>query len=303
MKATAALDLVKAAIVNWNEDRVPQHAAALSYYTIFSIAPLLIIIIALVGMVFGRQAIESQIVAQVRNLIGQDGAAMVQSMVENASKPASGIVASVLGLIALLGGSLGVFGQLKASLNSIWHVPARRSKGFIRDAINVLRQQLVSFAMILVIGFLLLVSLVLSAILSALTSYFGERLGESVALAASAWEVVNFVLSLTISALLFAAIYKILPDVRIRWKDVGIGATITAFLFTVGKSLIGLYLGRSSITSTYGAAGALVILLVWVNYSAQIFFLGAELTQVYTRQYGSRAAGTKPENQDVRQGH
>lgn len=279
------IGLLKQTFVEWQEDKASRLAAALSYYTAFSLAPLLIIVIAIVALVFGQDAAQGEIVAQLKGLVGKEGAQAIQTMIENSRKPAEGTIATIISVAILLFGATNVFTQLQESLNTIWEVapkPGRGVKGIIKDRFP-------SFAMVLGIGFLLLVSLVVSAALSALNSY----LGHLVPSLNFVWPAVNFIFSFCVVTLLFAMIYRVLPDAKIAWSDVWIGAAITSVLFTIGKSLIGLYLGNSSVGSTYGAAGSFVVLLLWVNYSAQILLFGAEFTQVYANKYGSRIVPTK----------
>jgi len=271
---------IKDTVVQWIEDQPFQLAASLSYYTLFSLAPLLVIIIAIAGFAFGRQAAQNQIVETIQDTIGQEGAQAIQALIQNASnKPTTGIISTVLGLVALIFGAGGVFGQLQSSLDTIWGVVPKAGLGIW----GLARQRLMSFAMILAIGFLLLVSLAVSALLSGLTQYMGAALGGTVLLAHAAEILLSFVF---ITAL-FAMIYKILPDARIQWRDVWVGAALTSFLFAIGKFLIGFYLGSSSVTSTYGAAGSIILVLLWVYYSSLIFFLGAEFTQTYATHYGA----------------
>lgn len=280
MKLKTITKLIKDTFTEWNEDKVPLWAAALAYYTIFSLAPLLLIVISIAGFFFGDEAARGQIVGQIQGLIGRDGAEAVQGMIQNASRPGSGgTIATVVGIVTLLFGASGVFGQLQDALNTIWEVkpkPGQNVRSFVQS-------RFLSFAMVLVIGFLLLVSLVLSAVLSGISSFFGRMVPDFVVVG----QVLNFALSFGVITLLFASIYKFLPDVRMPWKDLWVGAATTALLFTIGKFLIGLYLGSSSVASTYGAAGSLVVLLLWVFYSAQILLLGAEFTQVYARHRGN----------------
>jgi membrane protein len=280
MAARDILGLLKEAFKEWNEDNAPRLGAALSYYTVFSIAPLLLISIAVAGVVFGHDAAQGGIVAQIRQLIGPIAAESVQAMIENARQPGQGVLATVFGTVTLLFGAGGAFNELRAALDIIWEIPPRKGGGLKA----LLRERLAAFAMVLVVGFLLLVSLVLSAVLSAL-EVKGTFPGSIVVL-----QVLNNGVSLAVITVLFALIFKYLPDAHppVGWKDIWIGALITAALFTLGKFAIGLYLGRSSVASAYGAAGSLVLLLIWVYYSAQILFYGAELTQVYARRHGSR---------------
>jgi len=279
VKLKTVVSLLKETFTEWQEDKAPTLAAALAYYTVFSLAPLLIIVIAIVGLVFGADAAQGQIVGQLQSLIGKDGAQTVQDLIVKSSHPNSGIVATVIGVATLLWGASNVFTNLKEALNTIWNVkptPGRGVWGFLQDRV-------LSFAMILSIGFLLLVSLVISALLAAVSYWLNGLLHVPVGI----WQIVDFGISFGVVTLLFALIYKLLPDVNLAWNDVWIGAAITSVLFTIGKSLIGIYLGSSGIASTYGAAGSFVIVLLWINYSAQILFLGAEFTQVWANRYGS----------------
>ncbi|WP_346290063.1 YihY/virulence factor BrkB family protein [Sphaerothrix gracilis] len=274
--------LLKETFKEWQEDDASRLAAALAYYTVFSLAPLLILVIAIAGMVFDASAAREQIVNQIQGLVGADGASVIETAIENANRPGSnsGLIATLISLGILLFGASGVFVQLQASLNQVWNVKAKPTEGLM----NLIRKRFLSFAMILVIGFLLLVSLVLSAALSALSAFLNSWIGNLSWL----WQLINIALSIGVITLLFAMIFKYLPDVKVTWRDVTTGALITAILFTLGKFLIGLYLGNSSFGSTYGAAGSIVILLAWIYYSAQILFFGAEFTQVYARRYGSQ---------------
>ena len=273
--------LLKQTYADWSEDRAARLAAALAYYTTFSIAPLLVVLIGIAGLVFGTEAVRGQLDDQIRGLLGADAAKAVQDMVQSAStNEASGIVATGFSLVALVLGATGVFSELQDSLNTIWDVqpkPGRGWRGLISDRI-------LSFGMVLAIAFLLTVSLVVSATIAGI----GEFVGGFVGALQPVWHLLDAVVSIGILTLLFAAIFKLLPDVEIAWRDVWIGAVATSVLFTVGKLLLGLYLGRSATVSVYGAAGSLVVLLIWVYYSAQILFFGAELTQVYANQYGTR---------------
>jgi membrane protein len=273
--------LLKETFQEWSEDNASRLAASLAYYTVFSLAPLLIIVIAIAGAFFGEEAARGQLEAQLQGLVGPDGASLIQTTIDNANQPGSGsgAIASLISLGVLIFGASGVFAELQDSLNAIWDVkpkPENAVSGFVR-------KRLLSFAMVLTIGFLLLVSLVISAGLAAVTNLMSSLLPFDFL-----WQILNFVISFGVITVLFALIYRYLPDVRISWNDVLTGAVITSLLFTIGKSLIGLYLGNSSFSSTYGAAGSLVVILAWVYYSAQILFLGAEFTQVYARRYGTK---------------
>jgi membrane protein len=270
---------------DWLEDNAPRLAASLALYTLMSIAPLLIFAVSVAGLVFGEEAARGQIAGQLAGLLGEKGAVAVQAILANAKTPSSGVVGTVVGLALALFGASGVFGELQGTLNTIWDVesrPGRGVRGFVRD-------RFFSFTLVLGVAFLLLVSLVLSAALSAVGAYFSQTLPGGTTL----WQVLNFLISLGVTSLLFALIYKVVPDVTIQWRDVWVGAIATALLFALGKLAIGLYVGRSSVASPFGAAGSVVALVVWVYYSAQILFFGAEFTQVYARRRGARIEPTK----------
>jgi membrane protein len=266
----------------WSGDRALTHGAALAYYTLFSLAPLLVLVIAIAGLAFGRAAAQGEIVTQMAGLVGEDGARMLEGMIVRASQPASGAIATVVSLATMFFGASGVVGQLQGSLNQIWEAPPPApTSSAVRHA---LQRRALALGMILGVGFLLLVSLVLSAALSALRDLVAQHLP----IAAEVIPPLNFAFSFLVITALFAMIYKVLPDVRLEWRDVWIGSAVTALLFSIGKSLIGLYLGRAGVTSVYGAAGSLVLVLLWIYYSAQLLFVGAEFTEVYARMYGSR---------------
>ena len=274
--------LLKQTYAEWGEDDAAQLAASLAYYTIFSLAPLLVVAIAVAGLVFGREAVQGEIVRQIDGVVGPDGARAIQDLIVNASQPTESVLASLVGFLALLFGASGVVGQLKAALNRIWEVPAK-SAGFL----GVVRERLTSFALVLGIGFVLLVSLAINAALTAAGTY----LGASVFGDESVWLSLNVIVTFGVEAALFALMFKLLPDTDVRWAEVWIGAAVTALLFEVGKLLVGIYLGRAGIGSAYGAAGSLIVVLVWVYYSAQILFFGAEFTQVYARHRPRRGGG------------
>ncbi len=277
-----AWTLARQAIKAWNDDYAPSMGAALSYYTLFSLAPLLLIAIAVAGLVFGEDAARGQIVGALGGLIGPDGAAAVQDLLVNARTPATNIVASLVSVLTLLVGATSVFGELQSALDRIWRAPAQTER---RGVLALLRGRLLSFGLVMSIGFLLLVSLTFSAAVAALGTW-GAQLFPG-------WEVVlqllNSLVAFAMTGVMFAAIYRVLPSVRIPWRDVWTGAWITALLFTAGKFAIGLYIGKAGVTSPFGAAGSLVVLLVWVYYSAQIFLLGAEFTWVYAQHDASRS--------------
>ncbi len=271
--------LVRTSFKEWSEDKASRLAAAMAYYTIFSIAPLLIITLAIAGWFFDKTAARDQLIAQFSGLIGQEGAEIIQTMLESASKPADGLIASIIGIIMLFVGASGVFNAMQDALNTIWEVTPKPKRGFL----GIIKDRTLSFSMVLVIGFLLLVLLVISTLLSALTNYFtGTPETTSIVI-----QALNFIVSFAVITIMFALIFKMVPDVEIAWRNVWVGAVVTSLLFSIGKFAIGAYLGNSSVTSAYGAAGSLVVILVWVYYSAQILFLGAEFTQVYTNMYST----------------
>lgn len=273
----AVPSLILEAYYEMLDDKVLKMAAALSYYTAFSLGPLLIIIIAIAGFVFGQEAARGQIFNEMKNLVGPDGAGMIETIIKGAADKTTGIFATALSIILLIIGSIGVFLELQESLNIIWGVelkPGRGVWGFIK-------YRLVSFSMVVATGFLLMISLVINSAILIFNSYMGEKFPTLIPLAF----LLNNAASLIVITLLFAIIYKILPSVNISWRYVWFGAFLTSVLFSIGKFLIGLYLGSSTFTSTYGAAASLVILFVWIYYSGLILFFGAELTQVYRKRY------------------
>jgi membrane protein len=270
--------LLSATVNDWYEDRAQRIGAALAYYTIFALTPGLIFLIAVAGLFFGGNA-EVQIVGQIRELIGEQGAKAIESMLRSTRSEPLGLSGTLLTLIPLAFGLWGVFGELQDGLNTIWGVTPRPGRGVV----DIIKARFLSFTLVVGIGFLLLVSLALSAWLVAVGTYFGQLLPAP----AAALEALNLVISFAVITALFAMTFKLLPDVHIAWRDVWLGAAVTSLLFTIGKFLIGLYLGRSSIASAYGAAGSLVIIVVWVYYSAQILLLGAEFTKVYVKRRGS----------------
>ena len=278
--------LIKASVGSWRKDYAASMGAALAYYTLFSIAPVLIIVIAVAGFFLGPEAARGEIVTQLQGLLGEDGAAAVQGLLESASEPEEGLLATIISIFLLLLGATTVFAELQSDLDRIWRAETKPISGLW----SFLRARILSFGMILALAFLLLVSLVLSAALSALGKWWGGWFeGWAVLL-----EALNFAVSFAITTGLFALIYKFLPRAEIAWHDVWIGAAVTALLFAVGKFLIGLYIGRSGIASGFGAAGSFVVLLIWVYYSTQIFLLGAEFTWVYAHERGSRRGRDRP---------
>jgi membrane protein len=274
------LGLLKSTYLEWSNDNVPRMGAALAYYTIFSLAPLLIIATAVAGLVFGMQAAQGEITAQIEGFLGRDGARTIEALIQSAYRPAHSAIASAIAIAALFLGASGIFSEMEEALNSIWHT-AREPKRPIRQ---IFKTRLLSIGMVLGIGFLLLVSLLLSAVLAGLSKYAGEFL-----------KVPEFVLhagdllsSLLFMTALFAMIFKLLPSVQIHWNDVWVGAALTSLLFTAGKFGIGFYVGKSVSASAYGAAGSLVVVVAWIYYSALLLYFGAEFTRLYANRFGSQ---------------
>lgn len=272
--------LLNETVKDWVEDRALRLSAALAYYSVFSIAPLLVIAIGVAGLVFGEEAVRGELAQQLKAYVGPQAAEAVQSMVQSAAKPTQGWISTITGFVVLMLGASGVFGQLKDALNTIWEVRARGGEGFK----GFIRARMMTFGMVLCIGFLLLTSLLLSTAIAALNDYLEKMLH----IPGFVWTSVSFVISLAIVTVLFALIFKVLPDARIQWRHVWIGAFVTAVLFELGKFGLGIYLGRESTASTYGAAASVVLLLLWVYYTSCILFFGAEFTQVYARSQGDK---------------
>jgi membrane protein len=265
--------IILAAANAWIDDYAPSMGAALSYYTLFSLAPLLVLIIAIAGMVFGQEAAQGAIVAQLQSIMGKEGATAVQGLLQAAREPSTGIVASIVGGFLLLLGATAIFAELQTDLDRIWRVPAKEKPSGLW---GWLRSRVLSFGLVLGLAFMLMISLVVSAALAATSEWLGGGTAESVLA-----NGLNFIASFALFTVLFAMIYKLMPTAKISWHDVWMGGAVTALLFNVGKSLIGLYLAKSSVDSGFGAAGSFVILVAWFYYSAQIFLFGAEYTWVY----------------------
>ncbi|HEY2561555.1 MAG TPA: YihY/virulence factor BrkB family protein [Caldimonas sp.] len=279
--------LVTGSVSAWLDDYAPSMGAALSYYTVFSLAPLLLIVVSVAGLAFGEEAVRGELFAQLQGLMGHDAAQAVQGLLASASKPSHGVLGTIVGIGIVLFGATTVFAELQDDLDRIWRAPARQRGGLW----SLLRARLLSFGMILGLAFLLMVSLVLGAVISALGKWWGPMFGGWVVLA----QGVNIVVGFGLTTVVFAMIYKMMPRARVQWHDVWLGAIVTALLFTIGKFLIGLYIGKSGIASGFGAAASLVIVFLWVYYSAQIFLLGAEFTWVYARTLGSMRDVASPE--------
>ncbi|HYF21024.1 MAG TPA: YihY/virulence factor BrkB family protein [Ramlibacter sp.] len=281
------LRLLLQAVKSWSNDYAPSMGAAISYYTVFSLAPLLVIVIAIAGAAFGREAVQGLISDQLAGLVGAQGAEMVEGLIAAASDTDRGLVAGLISIGVLLVGATTVFAELQSALDRIWKVPESAKPAGI---LGMLRARLLSFGLILAVAFLLMVSLAVSAVLAAFGSWAGGLM--------PGWEtllhLLNTLLSLAILTVLFAMIFKLMPSTPVSWRDVWTGALVTAALFEVGKLLIGLYIGKSGMTETFQAAGSLVVLLAWVYYAAQIFLLGAEFTKAYADAHGSLSGPRKP---------
>jgi membrane protein len=281
--------LLKDTVLSFIDDEALSRGAAIAFYTVTSIAPVLLIVIAIAGLAFGRDAAQNAITAQLSGLMGQQTAEVLQSAVASAAGKSSGIVATIVGIITLFATASGVFGEMQSALNAIWKAHPTGT-----TVSRLVRARAASLGLVAALGFLLMVSLVVSAALTA----FGNQINSILPFGRLLLSALNFLVSLLLISVLFAAIYKVLPDRHLEWRDVAVGAVVTAVLFTIGKSLIGLYIGSSAVASSYGAAGALIVLLLWVYYSAQIFLLGAEFTKAYANRHGSkqedpvRTAGT-----------
>ncbi|MBM4067660.1 MAG: YihY/virulence factor BrkB family protein [Planctomycetes bacterium] len=279
MKWTGFLELTKETLREWYHDNTCQLGAALAYYSVFSLAPLLLIAIAIAGAVFGDEAARGHVSSEISNAVGPRVADAIQAILQQSSETGSGMVATILSVVVLLISATALFSQLQQALNFVWGVKTRSGRGWWLT----IKDRFWSFAVVLGVGLLLLVSLVVSTALSALTTFLtpADLPGEIYL-----WKAIDWLISFGFITLLFAMVYKLLPDVEMAWRDVWVGAAATAALFSIGKFLIGLYLTHSSWISAYGAAGSLVVVLIWVYYSSQIFLLGAEFTQVYARTYG-----------------
>jgi membrane protein len=284
MSAKQAISLLKETYTKWSDRQAPRLGASVAFYSILSFAPLLVLITAVIAFVFGHESAQGALINEARELIGERGADTVQTLLKNAQKPASGVFASLVAFVTLLFGASGVFSELQDALNLMWDVKTQTGSGFR----GMIRQRLFSFGMVLSVGFLLLVLLILSAGLA----YIGRSFGQLVTMPPFILQTINFVVSFAVIAGLFGLMLKYVPAVKILWTDVLVGAVGTALLFTIGKQLLGLYLGKASVASTYGAAGSLVAVVVWIYYSAQIFFFGAEFTHVYAE---ARRVGNQPE--------
>jgi membrane protein len=277
-------NLLKLSYEGWKKDQASRLSAALAYYTIFSLAPMLVIVIAITGLIWEAGAVRGQILHQIQGLVGAQGAQFIDNLISRTGTPGKDVLATIIGIITLLVGALGVFNELHNSLNTIWDVKEEKAKNFLQGLKMMVIDRLLSFTMILGIGFLLMVSLVISAGLTAVQNRIGNLLPFSDVIL----QLLNLAISIAVITILFAMMFKFLPDAEIAWGDVWLGAFFTAVLFSIGKTVIGVYLGSSSVASAFGAAGSLIVLLLWIYYSAQILFFGAEFTQAYANQLGSK---------------
>lgn len=282
-KLKGIIALFKETFTQWLEHKAPRLAAALAYYMVFSLAPLLIIAIAIAGAIFGKDAASGEIVSQISGFVGQDAASVIEKAISNASQPDLSNIASLISVAVLFFGASGVFAQLQDALNTIWGVQPRPGR-VVRQFIS---KRILSFAMVVGLGFFVILSLLLTAAIAALSQL------ELLPGFPSLWKFLSLAVSFGLVTLFFALIFKFLPDAKVAWSDVWMGAIMTSILFTMGRSLLGWYLGQTSFASTYGAAGSLIVLLAWIYYSAQILFLGAEFTEVYARKYGSHITPTR----------
>jgi len=269
----------------WSNDKGGRLGAALSYYTVFSLAPLLLVVLSIAGLAFGRQAAEGSLFGQLAGLVGPDAAQLIQAAVAKAHHTKGGVLGTVIGVVVLLAGATGVVIELQGAINTVWKVEPKPHRGIW----GVVRTRLLSVAMILSLGFLLLVSLVVSAALTAMSGWLRGVVGD---IAIVSW-FIDAAVALAVISTLIALIYKILPDAEVAWRDVWVGAIATAVLFMIGKYLIGLYVGKASVGSAFGAAGSMAVLLVWIYYSAQIVLLGAEFTRVYANRMGAKVRPSK----------
>lgn len=278
--------MARSAVEGWIDDRASSMGAALAYYTFFSMAPLLLIVISVAGLLLGREAAQGRLMDELSGLVGQKAAESIQTLMASASEPSDNWWGTLIGLAVMVVGATTVFAELQDSLDRIWQAPQRATGGGLW---GMLRARVLSFGLILGLAFLLMVSLVFGALITAMGRWWSDTLGDWIWLA----QMLNLGLGFVITTTIFALIYKLMPRANVEWKDVWVGAVVTAVLFGVGKALIGLYLGASGVASAYGAAGSLVLVLLWVYYSAQAFLLGAEFTWVYANARGSRSAARR----------
>jgi membrane protein len=280
LKDSAVFQLLKDTASGWDEDNVARLAASLAYYTLLSIAPLIILAVAVAGLAFGENAAREHISGELAGVVGAGAAGAIQSIAQNAHAPGTGVISVVVGIVVLLFGASGVFGELQSALNTVWEVAPKPGRGIW----GLVKDRFFSFTLVVGVAFLLLVSLIASAALT----WLGQVFESSLPGGAFVWQMLNFIISLAVVTALFALIFKTLPDVHIKWRDVWVGAAVTAGLFTLGKFGLGIYLGSAGVSSAYGAAGSIVALVIWVFYSSQVLLIGAEFTEAYARRYGSK---------------
>jgi len=284
VRARQIAALFRESLSEWNQDNVPRLGAALAFYTLLSLAPMLIVIVAIAALVYGKQAVTGELAWQIQGLVGRDAARSIQAIIQGAYKPGVGLLASSLSVLTLIFGASSVVVELRDDLNLIWHSPTPPARTRLARVIRLAKDRFYSFALVIGAGLVLLILLVLSVWASAV----GKLFGADAAIPEPLLHLATFGVSFLVVTFLFGAIYKILPDAALAWRDVIVGASVTSLVFSIGKQVIGLYLGKASFNS-YGAAGSVVVLLVWVYYSAQLFFLGAEFTKVYAKTFGSRS--------------
>jgi membrane protein len=287
-----ALGLLKRIATEWSTDNAPSWSASVAFYTLLSLAPLLILTVAIAGLVYDKRVAQGQLVLGLRDLLGPEIGPAIQVLLTSPRKPVTSLIATVFGIVTLFFGASAVLTELRNALNAIWHVPVNRNRTHFANLLRLAKERVYSFVMILGLGVLLLVSLVLNTWLAALETFFGWRMFAS----GYFLHLTAFLISCLVITFVFSAVYKLIPNVRLNWSDVAVGGVVTSLLFIVGKQLIALYMGRINLGSAYGAAGSLIIVLMWVYYSAQVFFFGAEFTKVYAETFGSQKSTADSQN-------
>jgi membrane protein len=287
-----AFGLLKRIAREWSADNAPRWSASVAFYTLLSLAPLLVLTVAIAGLVYSKRVAQGQLVLGLKDLVGSDVSPAIQILLTSPHKPVSGLLAAVFGIVTLFFGASAVLTELRDALNAIWHVPVNRNCTRFANLLRLAKERAYSFVMILGLGILLLVSLVLNTWLAAIETFFGWRMFASGYLL----HLTAFLISCLVITFVFAAIYKLIPKVSLNWSDVAVGGVVTSVLFIIGKQLIAFYLGRTNLWSAYGAAGSLMVVLVWVYYSAQVFFFGAEFTKVYAETFGSQKSTAHSQN-------
>jgi membrane protein len=287
-----ALGLLKRIATEWSTDNATSWSASLAFYTLLSLAPLLILTVAIAGLVYDKRVAQGQLVLGLRNLLGPEIGPAIQVLLKSPRKPVTSLIATVFGIVTLFFGASAVLTELRNALNAIWHVPVNRNRTHLANLLRLAKERVYSFVMILGLGVLLLVSLVLNTWLAAMETFFGWRMFAS----GYFLHLTAFLISCLVITFVFSAVYKLIPNVRLNWSDVAVGGVVTSLLFIIGKQLIALYMGRINLGSAYGAAGSLIIVLIWVYYSAQVFFFGAEFTKVYAETFGSQKSTADSQN-------